>query len=180
MTKKQIAALKRIVDREIFRNNKDKRFIPAGAHPCDDGYVVTDGYVAILFPDKPEGLSVAERITHIGKMIKDECRNGNHVLIDSKFPLDEWKRFARQEEKQGVQPRVTIGDDIIVDGFGLTTDFNPRLVIDAMEAIGAGAMAYIGGVKGRSHNTLLIYPKDWMDDPDNCPVAFVLPLRRKT
>lgn len=54
-------------------------------------------------------------------MIKDECRNGNHVLIDSKFPLDEWKRFARQEEKQGVQPRVTIGDDIIVDGFGLTT-----------------------------------------------------------
>lgn len=28
MTKKQIAALKRIVDRENFRNNKDKR--PAG------------------------------------------------------------------------------------------------------------------------------------------------------
>ena len=176
MTKKQIAALKRIVDRENFRNNKDKLpgddgYIPGGVHPSDAGYVVTDGYIAVLFPEKPDGISEAGRLEHIGKIVTDERENGNHVLIEEKFPLDDWKKFARQEEKLGNQPRVTIGGN---------TDFNPRLVIDAMEAIGTDAMAYLGCTSKRtSYNTLLIYPKDWMEDPDNCPVAFVLPLRRK-
>lgn len=176
MTKKQQAALQRIINRETSRNNENGvkdhgNFVFGGVHPVEDGYVITDGYVAVYYHQKPEGFADASQADSLGRVIMNERNNGNHTLIEEKFPLDDWKKLARQAERNGTTARVTIGP-------AQDTDFNPRLVVDAMEAIGTGALAYLGRIPNARNSTLLIYPKNWMDNPDSCSFALVLPLRR--
>lgn len=178
MTKKQQSAIQRIISRDTSRRNFDKRpgddgFIPGGIHPSDKGYVVTDGMVAIYFPDKPEGFPDASALPRMSKLILDEWKNGNHILIEQELPVDEWKQVIRQQKNTDYPPRITITVDPLPP-----SDFNPRLVIDAMEAMGAGAMVYIGKTRDHpSYDTLLVYPKNWMESPDS-PLALVLPYRR--
>lgn len=177
MTKKQQAALQRIINRETARNNENGvkdhgNFVFGGVHPVEDGYVITDGYVAVYYHQKPEGFADASQADSLGRVIMNERNNGNHTLIEEKFPLDDWKKLARQAERSGATARVTIGP-------AQDTDFNPRLVVDAMEAIGTGALAYLGRIPNARNSTLLIYPKNWMDNPDSCSFALVLPLRRR-
>lgn len=70
MTKKQQAALQRIIDREASRiewekqNKKMDTGIErrAGVHPSWERHIVTDGMVAVIFQEKPEGMPEAERM----------------------------------------------------------------------------------------------------------------------
>ena len=55
--------------------------------------------------------------------------------------------------------------------------YDPRYVLDAAEAIGPGAMLYIGRYsKNSPFCSLLVFPRDWMEDKDHV-TGYVLPLR---
>lgn len=81
MTKKQIAALQRIIDREASRiewkKQNRKEGDPevektAGAHPSHEKVIVTDGYVAVVFSEMPAELPEAERNDSLYDLIRND------------------------------------------------------------------------------------------------------------
>lgn len=192
MTKKQAAALLRMIDREASRiewkKQNRKEGDPAveeiaGAHPSHEKYIVTDGYVAVVFPEMPTELPEAEWNDSLYDLIRNDICCNDHflALTVTAAHISEWKRQAKpwkagKNHKTGAVPvEITAQheDGSIISGF-----FNPVFLVDAVESVGTGAMIYIGRNTRWSvrYPTLLIYPKDWMGtDPE--AIGFVLPLR---
>lgn len=179
MLKKQIAALNWIQDWERFCR-EDK---PCGVHPAGDGYVITEGHLAILLRKKPDGFPEADRQDDLYKSIQNDREYGDHVLAFAATAdmVKSWKHLSRQWKggktvKDGAPPvEITAQRE---DGTKVSGFFNPLLLVDAAEAVGTGCMVYIGhNTRWNSHwPTLLVYPKDWMGtDPEI--MGFVLPLR---
>lgn len=175
MTKKQLAALQRIINRDFGRLS--------GAHPSCDHYVVTDGSVAVIFCGKPDGVPEAERIDWLYETIqKDiECHGRYHdhflALTVTADHISKWKKQVKpwkegKTYKYDVVPvRLTaqINNGGVVKGL-----YKPRYLLDAVEVIGPGAMLYVGGHNGVS--SLLVLPKNWMEN-DCHVVGYVLPVR---
>lgn len=179
MLKKQITALNRILDWERFYR-EDK---PCGIHPAGDRYVVTEGHIAILLRDKPDGFHEADRQDSILNSIKSDRDYGDHTLAFSVTAgqIKEWKRLSkllkeRKTHNIGVAPvEITAQRE---DGSTVSGFFTPLLLVDAAEAVGTGCMVYIGYNTRWNIQwpTLLIYPKDWIGtDPEI--IGFVLPIR---
>lgn len=61
MTKKQLAALNRIVGREQTRYDETQSEALAGVHPSEKHFAITDGTMVVLFAEQPEGIPVGER-----------------------------------------------------------------------------------------------------------------------
>lgn len=176
MTKKQLAALQRIIDIEQYKRPNS----PAGVHPTNEHFIVTDGYVAVMFSEQPDGLNMAEPMESIFKIIMEDMNHGNHCLVSESVDLNGWRQLARdwkkgKDHKSGATPVVlsTTTDR----GETIIGTFNPRILVDAVEAVGTGAMLYLGYRQNYSHYpTLLVYPKDWMESGCD-PMALVMPLR---
>lgn len=179
MLKKQITALNRILDWERFYR-EDK---PCGVHPTGDRYVITEGHVAILLQEKPDGLPEADRQDGILNSIESDRDYGDHTLAFSVTAdrIKEWKRLSKPWEEGKTHKTGAVPVEITAqceDGSTVSGFFNPLLLADAAEAVGTGCMVYIGhDTRWNSHYpTLLVYPKDWMGtDPEI--MGFVLPLR---
>lgn len=191
MTKKQIVALQRVIDREASRiewkKQNRKEGDPAveetaGVHPSHEKYVVTDGYVAIIFPEKPSELPEAERNDGLYDMMQGDIVNSDHflALTVTAVHISEWKQQAKpwkagKSHKTGAIPvkvSVQTPDGGTIEGY-----YNPCYLLDAVEAIGPGAMIYIGKYSRYSpFCSLLVSPKKWMEDA-NPNIGYVLPLR---
>lgn len=179
MLKKQTVSLNRILDRErLYREGK-----PCGVHPAGDGYIITEGHVAVLIREKPDGFPEADRQDDAFKQIQNDRDYGNHVLaltVTSDI-IKEWKRLSKDWKAGKTHKTGAVPVEITAKyegGSKVSGFFNPLLLVDAVEAVGIGCMVYIGhNTRWTSHwTTLFVYPKDWMEtDPDI--VAFVLPLR---
>lgn len=179
MLKKQIVALNRILDWERFYRNNNS----CGVHPTGDRYVVTEGHIAILLREKPDGFPEADRQDGILKSIENDRGYGDYTLAFSATAdqIKEWKRLSKpwkegKTHKTGAVPvEITAQRD---DGNKVSGFFNPLLLVDAAEVVGTGCMFYIGhNTRWNSHwPTLLVYPKDWMGT-DPKIMGFVLPLR---
>lgn len=191
ITKKQAAALQRVIDREashIERKKQNrKKGDPAvdetaGVHPSHEKYIVTDGYVAIVFPERPAELPEAERNDGLYDLIRNDIYGYNHflALTVTAAHISEWKQQAKpwkagKNYKTGATPvklSAQTFDGGTVEGF-----YDPRYLVDAVEAIAPGAMIYIGKYSRSSpFCSLLVYPKNWMGNADS-KVGYVLPLR---
>jgi len=191
MTKKQIAALQRVIDRDASRiewkKQNRKEGDPAveetaGVHPSHEKYVVTDGYVAVIFPEKPSELPEAERNDGLYDMMRGDIVNYDHflALTVTAAHISEWKQQAKlwkagKTHKTGAIP-VKLSAQTL-DGRMIEGYYNPCYLLDAVEAIGPGAMIYIGKYSRSSpFCSLLVYPKNWMEDADP-KIGYVLPLR---
>lgn len=195
MTKKQLAALQRIIDREASRIAWGKERLKetdqdsmreAGLHPSRDRYVVTDGNVAIIFRDKPEGVHEVERMDGLYDIMRTEIEFNDQfydhllALTVTASRINEWKHMsfawkAGKTSKTGAIPvKLTAQRE---DGGTLEGFYDPRYVLDAAEAIGPGAMLYIGRYsKNSPFCSLLVFPRDWMENKDHV-TGYVLPLR---
>lgn len=191
MTKKQAVALQRVIDREASRiewkKQNRKKGDPAveetaGAHPSHEKYIVTDGYVAVVFPERPAELPEAERNDGLYDLIRNDIYGYDHflALTVTAAHISEWKQQAKpwkagKNHKTGAIPvklSAQTFDGGMVEGF-----YDPRYLVDAVEAIGPGAMIYIGKYSRSSpFCSLLVYPKNWMGNADS-KVGYVLPLR---
>lgn len=195
MTKKQIAALQRMIDREASRiewkKQNRKEGDPAveetaGVHPSHEKYIVTDGYVAVIFPEKPAELPEAKRMDSLYDMMRNDIHNhdcfNDHflALTVTAAHISEWKQQAKlwkagKTHKTGAVPVKLIAqkpDGGTVEGF-----YDPRYLVDAVEAIGPSAMLYIGRYSRSSpFCSVLVHPKNWMEDTTP-NIGYVLPLR---
>lgn len=195
MTKKQLAALQRIIDREASRIEQEKQNRKetdpkvervAGVHPSRDHHVITDGNVAVIFCKKPDGVPEAERMDGLydimQKDIESSDRYHDHflALTVTAEHISEWKKQAKSWKagktyKTGAVPvklTAETTDGGTVEGF-----YDPRYVLDAVEAVGPGAMLYIGRYSRFSfHCSLLVFPKNWTEMEEHT-TGYVLPLR---
>lgn len=194
MTKKQTAALLRIIGRESSRIEWEKRNEKmdtgiektAGVHPSWEHHIVTDGIVAVIFHEKPDGLPEAERMDGLYDVMRREIEQSNPfydhflALTATADHIREWKEQAKpwkagKDSKTGAVPvKLTAKKD---DGGEIEGFYDPRYLLDAVEAIGPGAMLYIGRYSAASPLcSLLVFPKNWMEDNDHV-TGYVLPLR---
>lgn len=194
MTKKQNAALQRIIDREAYRIDLEKKNQKmdtgierkAGVHPSWERYIVTDGMVAVIFCEKPDSVPEAERMDGLWDIMRKEVecsdRFTDHflALTVTASHISEWKKLSKdwkagKTNKTGAVPvKLTAqnSDGGTVEGF-----YDPRYLVDAVEAIGPGAMLYIGRYSKQScFCSLLVFPKNWMKAADHA-IGYVLPLR---
>ena len=82
MTKKQTAALSRMICREISRFDGDNT-IQAGVHTAYDRYIVTDGTAAIILPEMPDTLRKGSQMDSIYDVIRRNMENADHILADT-------------------------------------------------------------------------------------------------
>lgn len=194
MTKKQYAALQRIIDREASRIEQQKQSEKldtgvkrsAGVHPSGERHIVTDGIVAVIFQEKPDGVPKAERMDSLWNIMRAEVECSDKytdhflALTVTSDHISEWKKLSKdwkagKTHKTGAVPvKLTAQDNSggTVEGF-----YNPICLVDAVEAIGSGAMFYIGKYSRSSpFCSLLVHPKNWMEN-DSHATGYILPLR---
>jgi hypothetical protein len=140
MTKKQLAALNRIMEREQVRYDRTKPGDTAGVHPSGERFAVTDGSVILLFVEKPEGVPEAEHTDTFEKFVQDYLTEYDEYLVDAPPTVDDCKEVIRNWEKMDqsgkpLLPRITITahDD---NGEPITSYFNAQLYIDLLESVG--------------------------------------------
>ena len=110
MTKKQIAALRRIIKREqsvydiaAFNANKcrsdNKTIAPkqTGVHPSLEKHIVTDRCVAVIFPKSPPKLPEAERSNGLYEQIQRDIGTHRHVLAltVTAAHISEWRQLSK-------------------------------------------------------------------------------------
>lgn len=181
MTKKQLAALNTIVALENARLEERNSKLNPGVHPCYDKWLVTDGVSAVILSEKPEGLPESEEQSKIFDVIQRDIDNGTHILacrVTSDI-IREWKVLAKpwkkgMDTKSGAAPVTLTAQK--EDGGSFSGNFNPWYLVNVVEAIGPGAMLYLGNTRFCQHPSLLVYPKDWMEDTNHA-TGYVLPLR---
>lgn len=179
MTKKQLAALDRILERE--RNSRQGK--PCGVHPAHDRYIITDGSAAVILFEKPDGVPEADNLDSVFSVIQNDWEECDYTLALTVTAerIKDWKRLARpwragKTQKDGVVPvRITAWMEGRAQAAG---SYNPALLVDAVEAVGPGCMVYIGYSRKRSSQrpNLIVYPKDWMERTPEI-MGYVLPLR---
>lgn len=179
MLKKQIAALGRILEAE----RSIREGLPCGVHPAKDRYIVTDGHVAIVLRNKPDGSSEADRQDGILSSIESARDYGDHTLAFSVTAgqIKEWKRLSKPWKEGKTHKTGAVPVEIAVkreDGSTIKGFFNPVFLVNAAEAVGTGCMFYLGRDPRWSSQwpTLLVYPKDWMGTEPEI-MGFVVPLR---
>lgn len=166
MTNKQLTAMRRILDRN-FRTHS--------VYVWGDRYILTDGTVAIVSSTDFSGsdFEIGEQNEQSKKLydsIMKEVKDGDYVRTQD--DLASWRKVARKEEV------VQIGGDTS-NGEHITSNFNTRLVVDAMDSIGTGSSVYIGKLHKSSNQCgLLVFPKSYDNGiPDF--FGFVLPTRKQ-
>lgn len=178
MTVKQKNALNRILNREQ-KIHPDR----AGLHASLDKWTISDGAVAVLFYDKPDTVfSEAVRMDKIAQFIQTEFENADYTKICTPIDIPEWKIATKGYQQKFIRSKETppIPDfhAFALDYNGNTRDahFNLQFVLDAVEAVGSKAIAFLP-TKPRPIPTLLVMHEDWMEDSAP-PIAIVMPVRQ--
>lgn len=95
MTKKQLAALKRILDREAAEYQVKSGRPAPGQHPSENKYAITDGHVCVLTNSPCPGLPVGERADFLAKIVQNERKHGSHFPVGcDRIDIQYWQEKA--------------------------------------------------------------------------------------
>lgn len=181
LTKKQTAALNQIIDHERCLNEKYNRG-GAGLHPSREQFAITDGTAVVIFDEKPEGFPDAPEIELFSKYIEDYLKDDRGVLVEGVNIVEECKRNIREWKQahnlgKPAFPHITLST-MNDKGNKVEAQFNAQLVKAVVEAVGTGAMVYLG--KDMAHNfpypCMMVRKKNWMEGEDDYR-GFLLPCR---
>lgn len=183
MTKKQQAALYRMINREassIKQNRKKGDPVIgeiAGVHPMHEKYVVTDWCGAVIFPDMPSELPEANRDDELYDKIHEYTDGYDRLfaLTVTSAHVSQWRQLRKSDRVAPV--RITAHD---LDGKMVEGLYNPSYLIDVVEAIGIGCTVYIGhnAIHNSHAHTLFVYPKN-SKGTDSETVGVVLPVIKR-
>ena len=95
LTKKQTAALNRIIKDEHYINEERDRG-GAGLHPSREQFAITDGMAMVLFDEKPEGFPDAPENDLFAKCLADYLREDHGVLVNGIDIVEECRRNIRE------------------------------------------------------------------------------------
>lgn len=189
MTQKQLAALRRILDREAAAYRMlSGRSIP-GQHPSEDKFAVSDGNICILsdtpFPD----LKMGERVDSLTQIVQNERKSETHFPVPKdQIDRPRWARLIRRDGGQphGVELSASVlrPDQLHFDDAGavetpeVVGKFDPQLLVDAADAVGGNPLFFLGYGPFNGHfPSLLVMPPDWTESNCAKPIALVLPMR---
>lgn len=193
MTKKQLAALQRILAREAaaYQGRSDR---PApGQHPSRDKYAVTDGTICVLMDSPAPDLPMGEQADSFIEIVQNERKSEAHFPVPAdQISVPKWKTQIKQQKQEIeisapiIRPeQLTVSDldatdapTVVVGHFAL------QLLVDAAEAVGGDPLFFLGYGRFNSRfPSLLVMPPMWIDRSGaesmaQDPIALVLPLRR--
>ena len=94
MTKKQLAALQRILEREVAAYRALSGRPTPGQHPSQDKYAISDGNICILLNEPLPNLPMGEPVDSLVQIVRNERKSQTHFPV----PEDEIDRsyWARQ------------------------------------------------------------------------------------
>lgn len=183
MTKKQLAALNRIIKRE------DQKYGVSGTHPSGKRFAVTDSAMACLFIEPPEGIQESERIDGLEKTVQDFVDNTDGFIVESPPSEDDCRRVIQAWRKtpKASRPALPRIDVSTVDDFGNTISgtYDARKLLDALEVLGKNRIIYLGvrelsSLRYTISFTGLTAYRTENGDPDWNQPVFILPIRHET
>lgn len=190
MTKKQIAALQRILDREAAAYQVlSGRPVP-GQHPSQNKYAVSDGDICILMDEPLPDFPLGGRVDSLAQIVQNERKGETHFPV-SGDQIDRF-RWARQIKRCNGRPHgVEISAPIVypdqlhiyqaeetVSSKEITGKFDPQLLIDAVDVVGESPLLFLGFGPFNAHfPSLLAFPPEWTEERGAEPIALVFPLR---
>lgn len=162
LTKKQLAALKRLISEEWRRYSHHI----TGYHRSGDRYAVTDGYTLVMLKEAPDGLPAGTREDKYDEMMR-EAEGCDFFLVEDLPALEVLRKTPG---------KITLTAERF-DGTTISSVFDVRRLITTLEAAGTGCTAYLGYAKPfvGSVASLMVYSKAGvMDSP---LTAILLPCR---
>ena len=190
MTKKQLAALQRILEREAAAYRALSGRPAPGQHPSEDKFAVSDGNICILLNVPLPNLPMGERVDSLVQIVHNERKGETHFPVpENQISRPHWIRLIKRggSESQGVElfaPALHPDQLIFEDAEAAETStevtgkFDPQLLIDAMDAVGDKPLFFLGFGPFNAHfPSLLVFPPEWTEQRDIEPMALVFPLR---
>lgn len=190
MTKRQLAALQRILDRELAAYRRISGRPAPGQHPSQDKFAVSDGNICILLNEPLPDLPMGDKIDSLAQIVQNERKGETHFPVPKEqIDRPRWTRWIR---RGGGQPHgVELSAPVLrpeqlhfsdADTTGTPTEivgkFDPQLLVDALNAVGGKPLLFLGyGSFNSRFPSLLIMPPDWTEYDCDKPIALILSLR---
>lgn len=182
MTQKQLAALRRILNREAETYQaRIGRPVP-GQHQSEHKVAITDGRICVLmdvlFPELPIG----GRADSFASIVRKERASDSYYPVSAdQSRITSWRALARKQVDDVSGVEITVQPENKFElpyVHPIIGRFNPQLLVDAVDAIGRKPQIFLGmGPFSERFPSLLVFPSGWMDNGELGPVAFVLALR---
>ena len=191
MTKKQLAALQRILEREVAAYRALSGRPTPGQHPSQDKYAICDGDICILLDTPISDLPMGNRVDSLAKIVWDERKSEAHYPVpEEQIDRSYWMRQIRRcgDRPHGIliSAPITRPDQLFLDDAEsaetpteVVGKFAAQLLIDAVDAIGdRQTLVFLGFGPSNSHfPSLLAMPPKWTEHNCTKPIALVFPLR---
>ncbi len=190
MTKKQLTALQRILDREKAAYQVLSGHPAPGQHPSEDKFAICDGDICILsdtpFPD----LKIGGRVDSLARIVRNERKGETHFPVpENQIDCSLWTRQIRRSINQVRRVKLTAPilhpkqlaiyeAETAASSKKITGKFEPQLLVDAIDAVGGSPLLFLGYGPFNAHfPSLLVFPPEWTEDRGADPIALVFPLR---
>lgn len=185
MTKKQINALRRILEREAVTYQARIGRPAPGQHQSEDKVAVTDGNICVLLDVTIPDLSMGDRADSFASIIRNERSSDSYFPVSAdQIGVSDWRALAKKQAGDGSGIELTVQPDSNPSGSEqsilnpIMGRFNPQLLVDAVDAVGGKPQFFLGmGRFSSRFPSMLVFPPDWQDNDTSGPVVFVLSLR---
>lgn len=190
MTKKQLAALQRILEREAAAYRALSGRPAPGQHPSEDKFAVSDGNICILLDVPLPNLPMGERVDSLVRIVRNERKGETHFPVpEGEIDHPRWAKQVRRcnNQIQGIALSAPIirpdqlnfeEARIAETATEVTGKFDPQLLVDATDAVSGRPLYFLGYGPFNGHfPSLLVMPLDWNECNCTKPIALVLPLR---
>ena len=197
MTKKQLAALQRILDREVAAYQVRSGRPAPGQHQSEDKVAITDGDICVLLDTLLPELPVGEQADSFARIFRNERESGGHLPVTmEQINVTCWKELAKEWNRQtdihgvelsafqsavqlNVDPAVPRQAVPVGNSSSVNAQFDPQLLVDAAEAVGGKPIYFLGfGCFNHHYPSLLVIPPKWTENGAAEPIALVFPIRR--
>ena len=190
MTKKQLAALQRILDREEAAYRMLSGRPAPGQHPSQNKYAISDGDICILMDAPLPDFPLGGRVDSLAKIVWNERKSETRYPVpEDQINRSRWERKIKRcgDQLHGVELSVPIlhpeqlaiyRAEAAASSKEVTGKFDPQLLVDAVDVVGESPILFLGYEPFNSHfPSLLVFPPEWTEERGAEPIALVFPLR---
>lgn len=185
MTRKQINALHRILEREAVTYQARIGCPTPGQHQSEDKAAVTDGNICVLLDATIPDLPMGDRADSFASIIRNERSSDSYFPVSAdQVRVSDWRALAKKQGGDGPGIELTVQPDSDPSGPGqsilnlIMGCFNPQLLVDAVDAVGGKPQFFLGmGLFSSRFPSLLVFPAGWRDNGSSGPVVLILSLR---
>ena len=190
MTNKQLASLRRILDRETAAYRALSGRPAPGQHPSEDKFAISDGNICILLNELLPNFPMGERVDSLNQIVQKERRGETHFPVpENQIDRSRWARQIRRGDNRPhgilLSAPITCPNQLHFDDAGaakapteVVGRFDLQLLVDATDAIGGSPLFFLGFGSFNGHfPSLLAMPPGWTESNCAKPIALVLPMR---